>query len=170
MPWMQLHLGCAVPTPTLQKSSAVGILMLYVIMQTFAIPGTIFLSLLAGALYGSTRGFLLVAVVSTLGSTGCYCMSWLFGRPLARAIWKQRLDDFSAEVASRSHDMLSYIIFLRVTPILPNVFINVASPIVGVPLLEFVLGERLGLQPQGAGGSPMLENVCGRVSGVAGGI
>lgn len=120
---------------------AVGILLLYVIMQTFAIPGTVSLSLLSGALYGSTRGFILIAVVSTLGSTSCYCMSKLFGRPVARAIWRERLDHFSSEVSRQNHDLLSYIIFLRVTPVLPNVFINVASPIVGVPLWEFVLGE-----------------------------
>lgn len=122
-----------------------GILMLYVIMQTFAIPGTVSLSLLSGALYGSTYGFMLIAVVSTLGSCSCYCMSKLFGRPVARAIWKEKLDQFSAEVAQRNHDLLSYIIFLRVTPVLPNVFINVASPIVGVPLWEFFLGEQLTL-------------------------
>jgi uncharacterized membrane protein YdjX (TVP38/TMEM64 family) len=126
---------------------AVGILMLYVIMQTFAIPGTVSLSLLSGALYGSTHGFMLIAVVSTLGSCSCYCMSKLFGRPVARAIWKEKLDQFSAEVAQRNHDLLSYIIFLRVTPVLPNVFINVASPIVGVPLWEFFLGTLIGCAP-----------------------
>ena len=120
---------------------AVGILMLYVIMQTFAIPGTVSLSLLSGALYGSTKGFMLVAVVSTLGSCSCYCMSKLFGRPVARAIWREKLDHFSSEVSRQNHDLLSYIVFLRVTPVLPNVFINVASPIVGVPLWEFFLGE-----------------------------
>jgi uncharacterized membrane protein YdjX (TVP38/TMEM64 family) len=135
----------------MQVVVAVGILMLYVIMQTFAIPGTVSLSLLSGALYGSTYGFMLIAVVSTLGSCSCYCMSKLFGRPVARAIWKEKLDQFSAEVAQRNHDLLSYIIFLRVTPVLPNVFINVASPIVGVPLWEFFLGEQ-SLLAVGAGG------------------
>lgn len=125
----------------MQVTVAVGILLLYVIMQTFAIPGTFSLSLLSGALYGSTRGFILIAIVSTLGSTSCYCMSKLFGRPVARAIWRERLDHFSSEVSRQNHDLLSYIIFLRVTPVLPNVFINVASPIVGVPLWEFFLGE-----------------------------
>eukprot|EP00878_Enallax_costatus_P024036 GHUV01025624.1.p1 GENE.GHUV01025624.1~~GHUV01025624.1.p1 ORF type:complete len:182 (+),score=54.92 GHUV01025624.1:507-1052(+) len=122
-------------------------MMLYVIMQTFAIPGTISLSLLAGALYGSTKGFMLIALVSTLGSSSCYAMSCLFGSPIARAVWKQKLEDFRKEVAKQRNDMLSYIIFLRVTPILPNVFINVASPIVGVPFLEFMLGTLIGCAP-----------------------
>ena len=35
--------------------------MVYVFMQTFAIPGTVSLSLLSGALFGIVRGLLLVA-------------------------------------------------------------------------------------------------------------
>lgn len=115
--------------------------MLYVILQTFAIPGTIWLSLLSGALYGSTRGFLLIAAISTAGSCSCYGMSCLLWRPVARALWPERLEQFRSEVAKRRHELLSYIIFLRVTPMLPNVFINVASPIVGVPFLDFLLGK-----------------------------
>jgi hypothetical protein len=106
-------------------------------------PGTVSLSLLSGALYGTTRGLALVAVISTLGATACYGMSWLFGRPVAVAIWRGRLQHFADEVRRRDNDLLSYIIFLRVTPILPNTFINVASPVVGVPLAPFFLGERL---------------------------
>lgn len=38
-------------------------------------------------------------------------------------------------------ELLSYILFLRVTPLLPNTFINLASPVVGVPPLPFVFGK-----------------------------
>jgi uncharacterized membrane protein YdjX (TVP38/TMEM64 family) len=113
----------------------------YVLMQTFAIPGTIMLSLLAGGLYGAWKGAALVAVVSTAGSCSCYCLSWAVGQPLARALWPERVDKFAAEVGRRRLQLLNYIVFLRVTPILPNTFINVASPIVGVPLAPFALGE-----------------------------
>ena len=47
------------------------------------------------------------------------------------------------QVARRRGDLFNYIIFLRVTPILPNIFINIASPVVDVPLRPFALGERL---------------------------
>uniref|UniRef100_A0A383W526 Golgi apparatus membrane protein TVP38 n=1 Tax=Tetradesmus obliquus TaxID=3088 RepID=A0A383W526_TETOB len=138
---------------TYPKTVAVGILMLYSIMQTFAIPGTISLSLLSGALYGSTRGFLLVAAVSTAGSCSCYGMSCLLWRPIARAVWADRIEGFKSEVAKRRHDLLSYIIFLRVTPMLPNVFINVASPIVGVPLLDWGAWGLVGGGWWGGGGT-----------------
>ncbi|KAI7841563.1 hypothetical protein COHA_004733 [Chlorella ohadii] len=136
--------GYAAESPT---AVAAGYCAAYLLMQTFAIPGTIFLSLLAGGLWGVWRGSLLVAVVSTLGSCCCYCMSWAVGQPLAHALWPDRLDRYAAEVAARRRELLNYIVFLRVTPILPNTFINVASPIVGVPLAPFALGTLLGCLP-----------------------
>ncbi|KAL4430831.1 hypothetical protein ABPG75_006087 [Micractinium tetrahymenae] len=127
----------------------VGFCATYILMQTFAIPGTIMLSLLAGGLYGPARGAALVAAVSTAGSCACYCLSWAVGTPLARALWPQRLERYASEVARR-RQLLNYILFLRVTPILPNTFINVCSPIVGVPLAPFALGTLLGCLPNNA--------------------
>ena len=46
------------------------------------------------------------------------------------------------QVDRRRGDLFNYIIFLRVAPILPNIFINIASPVVDVPLRPFALGER----------------------------
>lgn len=54
--------------------------------------------------------------------------------------------------AARRRELLNYIVFLRVTPILPNTFINVASPIVGVPLAPFALGELTAASAMRAGG------------------
>jgi uncharacterized membrane protein YdjX (TVP38/TMEM64 family) len=133
---------CVAVGAAAQVVVAVAILMLYIILQAFAIPGTAYLSLIVGALYGPTLGLVMVALISTLGSSACYGMSALFGAPIAHAMWRDKLDDFRGKVADRSHDLLSYIIFLRVTPILPNTFINVASPIVGVPFRPFFIGRR----------------------------
>ncbi|KAK9798178.1 hypothetical protein WJX73_009252 [Symbiochloris irregularis] len=128
-------------------SVAVRLCFLYIFLQTFAIPGTIWLSILSGALYGALRGFVLVSVVSTIGALSCFLMSFLIGRPLVRAIWPERLSHYGKEVQARKSDLLNYIIFLRVTPIFPNVFINVASPIVDVPVLQFTAGTLLGCMP-----------------------
>ena len=45
----------------MQVHVCVGFCMMYVCMQTFAVPGTLSLSLLAGALYGTLRGLVLVS-------------------------------------------------------------------------------------------------------------
>lgn len=38
-------------------------------------------------------------------------------------------------------------LFLRITPLLPNWFINLASPVIGVPLVPFALGTFFGVAP-----------------------
>ena len=53
----------------------------------------------------------------------------------------------SFQVAKRRKKLLNYMLFLRVTPTLPNTFINFASPIVGVPYHIFFLATAIGLIP-----------------------
>ena len=132
-----LHSSCT----TLQVAVGLALGVVYILMQTFAIPGTAVISLLSGAVYGRTGGFAFIALISTFGSTSCFALSWAVGRPLVHAIWPEKLEFFEKEVKKYRSDMFAYMIFLRVTPILPNIFINVASPIVGVPLHIFFLGE-----------------------------
>ncbi|KAL2653411.1 hypothetical protein R1flu_021539 [Riccia fluitans] len=124
-----------------------GYIFSYVFMQTFMIPGTIFMSLLAGSLFGVTKGLFLVVVTATTGASSCYFLSKLVGRPLAYWLWPEKLRFFSSEIARRKKSLLNYMLFLRITPTLPNTFINVASPIVGVPYRTFVLATFFGLIP-----------------------
>lgn len=122
--------------------------LLYIFMQICAIPGTLSLSLISGALYGQISGLLAVSVTSTLGSSCCYLLTGSFvGRPLAQYFWPQRLDWFRRQVESRRSNILFYIVFLRVTPVLPNTFINVAAPIVGIDLVPFFVGTFVGCLP-----------------------
>ena len=48
-----------------QMATLVGWTLVYVFMQMFAIPGTVSLSLLSGALFGTLRGLCLVAGASS---------------------------------------------------------------------------------------------------------
>ncbi|KAM4898961.1 transmembrane protein 41B isoform 2-T2 [Sylvia borin] len=84
----------------------------YVFLQTFAIPGSIFLSILSGFLYPFPLALFLVCLVER----------------------------------HREH-LINYIIFLRITPFLPNWFINITSPVINVPLKVFFIGTFLGVAP-----------------------
>ncbi|KAL0360107.1 UNVERIFIED_CONTAM: putative membrane protein [Sesamum radiatum] len=119
----------------------------YIFMQTFMIPGTIFMSLLAGALFGVVRGLLLVVFNATAGASSCYFLSKLIGRPIVNWLWPEKLRFFQAEIAKRRDKLLNYMLFLRVTPTLPNLFINLASPIVDIPFHIFFLATVIGLIP-----------------------
>ncbi|ONH90505.1 hypothetical protein PRUPE_8G057800 [Prunus persica] len=119
----------------------------YIFMQTFMIPGTIFMSLLAGALFGVIRGLLLVVFNATAGASSCFFLSKLIGRPLVSWLWPEKLRFFQAEIAKRREKLLNYMLFLRITPTLPNLFINLASPIVDIPFHVFFLATFIGLIP-----------------------
>lgn len=125
----------------------VGYCVVYIFMQTFMIPGTVFMSLLAGSLFGVFRGVALVVFTATAGASSCYFLSKLIGRPLVFSLWPDKLTFFRDQVARRRKGLLNYMLFLRVTPTLPNTFINVASPIVDVPYHTFFFGTVIGIIP-----------------------
>ncbi|MFS7983620.1 putative SNARE associated golgi family protein [Helianthus anomalus] len=118
----------------------------YIFMQTFMIPGTIFMSLLAGALFG-VKGIFLVVFNATAGASCCFFLSKLIGRPIVLWLWPEKLKLFQAEIAKRGDKLLNYMLFLRITPTLPNLFINLASPIVDIPFHVFFLATVVGLIP-----------------------
>ena len=69
-------------------------------MQTFMIPGTIFMSLLAGALFGQLRGVALVVFAATAGASSCYFLSKMIGKPLVFSLWPDKLSFFQKQVIS----------------------------------------------------------------------
>ncbi|KAJ8631978.1 hypothetical protein MRB53_025314 [Persea americana] len=125
----------------------VGYCVVYIFMQTFMIPGTVFMSLLAGSLFGVFKGVALVVFTATAGASSCYFLSKFIGKPLLFSLWPDKLSFFQAQVAKRRKKLLNYMLFLRVTPTLPNTFINLASPIVDVPYPIFFLATFIGLIP-----------------------
>ena len=76
----------------------VGYSLVYVFMQTFMIPGTVFMSLLAGALFGVFKGMALVVSTATAGASSCFLLSKLIGRPLIFSLWPDKLVFFQDQV------------------------------------------------------------------------
>lgn len=58
-----------------------------------------------------------------------------------------RIDAFAKALQKHKHHLINYMIFLRVTPLFPSWFINTASPVVGFPFREYIIGTAVGLQP-----------------------
>jgi uncharacterized membrane protein YdjX (TVP38/TMEM64 family) len=114
-------------------------------LQTFAIPGSIFLSILAGFLYPFPLALFLVCLCSSLGASFCYLLSQLFGRHILLKYFHDRITIWQKKVQAHADSLFWFIIFLRITPILPNWFINVCSPILDVPLGPFFAGTFAGV-------------------------
>lgn len=124
-----------------------GFVCVYIFLQTFAIPGSIFLSIISGFLFPFPLALFAVCFCSATGASFCYLLSYLVGRKLVRHYLPDRAAQWSAKVDSHRSNLLSYILFLRITPFLPNWFINIVSPVIGVPLLPFWMGTFFGVAP-----------------------
>ncbi|GAB1861023.1 Transmembrane protein 41-like protein [Camponotus japonicus] len=124
-----------------------GLFITYIFLQTFAIPGSIFLSILSGFLFRFPIALLLVCTCSAVGATLCYLLSSLLGRRLLYRYFPDKAKEWAMVVDKHRHNLLNYMLFLRMTPFLPNWFINLASPVIGVPMMPFTVGTFFGVAP-----------------------
>lgn len=60
---------------------------------------------------------------------------------------RERVSNWKEQVEKHRDHLIYYIIFLRITPFLPNWFINIASPQIGVSLKPFIIGTFIGVAP-----------------------
>lgn len=116
-------------------------------LQTFAIPGSIFLSILSGFLFRFPIALILVCTCSAIGATLCYLLSSLLGRRLLYQYFPEKANEWTITVTKHRDNLLNYMLFLRMTPLLPNWFINLASPVIGVPMMPFTVGTFFGVAP-----------------------
>lgn len=119
----------------------------YVFLQSFAIPGSIFLSILSGFLFPFPTALFFVCLSSALGASFCYLLSYLVGRRIVWRHFPKRAAEWSLHVQRNRQHLLNYMIFLRITPFLPNWFINITAPVISVPLAPFFFGTFLGVAP-----------------------
>ncbi|XP_034247079.1 transmembrane protein 41B-like isoform X2 [Thrips palmi] len=124
-----------------------GIFITYIFLQTFAIPGSIFLSILSGFLFPFPIALLLVCFCSATGASLCFLLSSLVGRRVVYKYWPERAAQWAATVKKQNDNLFNYMVFLRVTPFLPNWFINIVAPVIDVPIKPFWLGTFFGVAP-----------------------
>ncbi|CAF4854830.1 unnamed protein product [Pieris macdunnoughi] len=124
-----------------------GVFLVYIFLQTFAIPGSLFLSILSGFLFPFYFALILVCCCSAIGASLCFFLSNILGKRVVKMFFPERAAQWSIAVEKHKHNLLNYMIFLRVTPFLPNWFINLTAPVIGVPLVPFALGTFIGVAP-----------------------
>jgi uncharacterized membrane protein YdjX (TVP38/TMEM64 family) len=120
---------------------------MYILKQTFCIPGSVLLNLLAGNLFGIFPGFLLVCFTTTVGASCCYWLSYAVGKNVVKKLFSQKVKTFEQMISSHREELLFYLLFIRVIPATPNWFLNMSSPLVGVPFHLFMISVLFGLMP-----------------------
>jgi uncharacterized membrane protein YdjX (TVP38/TMEM64 family) len=140
-------------TTYMTQSSPFYVLLLfssaYVFKQTFAVPGSVFLNVLAGAVFGLPCGFALCCVLTAVGATFCYllarfCLGGEGGLPNFVAV---KLDAFKLRLAANADRLTYFLLFLRIFPMSPNWAINVSCGVLRVPIATFFVTVLVGLMP-----------------------
>lgn len=121
--------------------------IIYIFLQSFAIPGPVILSILSGALYGKLKGLILVSFCATVGATSCYILSNNFAKYWIFKYFPNKIKSFETLIENNRDNLFYFFLFLRITPLFPNWLLNLSSPIVGIPLHYFISGTFIGLIP-----------------------
>uniref|UniRef100_A0A0R3RKN0 Transmembrane protein n=1 Tax=Elaeophora elaphi TaxID=1147741 RepID=A0A0R3RKN0_9BILA len=122
-------------------------IFVYIYKQTFAIPGSFVLNLIAGALFDVWIGFLLVSILTTVGSTLCYLFSESFAREYVFYYLGHCVIYLQQKVHNNSHRLLAFLLFARLFPISPSWLLNIAAPFLNIPLFIFAMTTFIGLAP-----------------------
>ena len=128
---------------------------LFTLLQAFAISGPMVLCYLAGAMWGSLFAQLVVNACSVLGMSLCYLLSATIAKPLVEIYMSRRIEQLRAQVLvwrgdGKSDSALGtffLVLFLRMTPFVPNWFVNLASPVLGFGFPAFITASALGVIP-----------------------
>ena len=117
---------------------------LYVLAVALSVPGAIWLTIAGGFLFGVVAGTAYAVVAATLGA----CAVFLAARYLVGDVLRAKAGPGvrKLEAGFREH-ALSYLLVLRLIPIVPFWLVNLVPALVGVSLRTFFFGTALGIIP-----------------------
>ena len=84
---------------------------------------------------------------SLTGASICFFLSKSLGQSFVHRQFPDKLAWLQNKIDSNRHNLFYYFVFLRVTPIAPNWFLNISSSVVGVPYSIFLSASAVGLIP-----------------------
>ncbi|KAJ7674182.1 hypothetical protein B0H17DRAFT_1082459 [Mycena rosella] len=118
----------------------------YLFLQAFSLPGSMYLSILGGAVWGMPIALPLVCCCVASGATLCYFISSALGPALLTLPkWKAMLDKWARKIQRNQDNMISFLIVLRIAPLPPHWVINILAPHVGIkiPVIHTTIGGGL---------------------------
>lgn len=130
------------------QNNSLGVILafigVYFLVVALSLPGATVLTLAGGAIFGTVFGTLIVNIGATLGAT----VAFLFARLVFRD-WVENKFSSKIETINKgfSDNAISYILFLRLVPLLPFFLVNLVSGVTQVRLIVYFFGTMLGIVP-----------------------
>lgn len=140
--------------------TTIGIWLVYVLFKVFGPLGagtSMVLSILTGALYTEWAepytGYSLLAHCigvsgEVCGGSGGFIMSSCVGREILLHFAPVKMKTLKGEMDKfRAKGLFRYMMFLRITPLFPNWFVNYSVALIGMPFSYFFVASILAIQP-----------------------
>jgi pyruvate/2-oxoglutarate dehydrogenase complex dihydrolipoamide dehydrogenase (E3) component/uncharacterized membrane protein YdjX (TVP38/TMEM64 family) len=122
---------------------AIGVFSLvYTISTALSLPGAVWLTLLAGALFGLVTGTIIVSFASTIGATLAFSISRLLLRDWVQNKFGSYLKSFNAGVEK---DGGFYLFTLRLIPAFPFFVINLVMGLTPMKTFQFFWVSQIGM-------------------------
>lgn len=119
-------------------------MLIYILLISCCMPGTILFDLLAGFLFGIYWGTLLTVVTYLIGAT----VNFLIIRYVFKGLFIGKFTKFKKLVKGSKPKYLFFnLASLRLIPVIPFWALNIASALVDVGLVTFTLSTLLGIIP-----------------------
>nr|WP_279306651.1 VTT domain-containing protein [Microvirga solisilvae] len=116
----------------------------YVAAVTLSLPASAFLSAIGGYLFGWLIGGAAASLSATLGATSLFLIARTsLGKPLLKRAGRR----LQALAAGFRMQAFSYLLSLRLMPVIPFWLTNLAAAFFGMPLKSYVLATWLGMLP-----------------------
>jgi uncharacterized membrane protein YdjX (TVP38/TMEM64 family) len=116
----------------------------YVLAAALALPCGLILTLSGGLLFGWFVGSIAAVLGATLGATAIFVIA----RSAVGATWADRAAPWLDKLrCGFKKDAFHYLLFLRLVPVFPFWFVNIAPAVLDVPLHTFVVATFVGIIP-----------------------
>ncbi len=116
----------------------------YIFMIILSLPGSVFLMLAGGAIFGPVYGTLVVSFAGTLGAGIVFLTTRFF---LADYFEKKFCDRLARINHYLKEDGTYYLLSLRLIPIFPYSVVNIAMALTSVKLWHFLWVSQIGILP-----------------------
>lgn len=116
----------------------------YILTTALSLPTVIFLSVLAGAIFGLTTGAIVVSFTSALGATCAFLLSRWFFYDAVHERFKKYLKKF--DDGMEKHGAF-YLFTLRTTPVVPFFIVNLVMGLTTIKTRVFYFVSQVGMFP-----------------------
>ena len=120
---------------------------IYILAVVFSIPGAWLLTVSGGYIFGWLFGGIYAVIAATIGA----CIIFLMAKSILRDFFKKKIINKKSILQKIengvNNNAFSYLLFMRLMPIFPFVFVNIAPAILGIRFNIYAFTTFIGIIP-----------------------